>query len=211
MRTLIDGYNVMFAGGLLGQRFGPDGFRKARTRFLNDVAATLTPIEAQFTTIVFDASHPPPDRPASVRHKGMTILYAVKAESADEQIEALIAAHSSPKTLTVVSSDHRVRRAATRRRAKVMSADDYWSYMDRRKSRKPMPTPPEPAPRDRERPEAPSSAEAAFWMAEFGDLAASDELREVSRGDVAFPTDEEIARIAREVAAEAPVRRLRPR
>jgi predicted RNA-binding protein with PIN domain len=211
MRTLIDGYNVMFAGGLMGQRFGPDVFRKVRNRFLNDVAAALNPIEAQYTTIVFDASQPPPDRPSSIRHKGMTIVYAVEAESADEQIEILVAGHSSPKTLTVVSSDHRVQRAATRRRAKVMSADDYWNQMDSRKNRKPIPPLKlaNPDASDPDRPGAPSAMEAAYWMAEFRDLADSDEVRAVSRGDLAFPTDDEIARIAREVAAEAPVRRLR--
>jgi predicted RNA-binding protein with PIN domain len=210
MKTLIDGYNVMFAGGLMGQRFGPDGFRKVRNRFLNDVSAAITPVEAHLTTIVFDASQPPPDRPASIRHKGMTILYAVDAESADERIESLVAAHSSPKTLTVVSSDHRVQRAATRRKAKVMTADDYWTLMDSRKHRKQgRIEPARPDAESPERPDAPSAMEAAFWMAEFRELAASDEIREVSRGDVAFPTDEELARIAREVASEAPVRRLR--
>ena len=55
MRTLIDGYNVMFAAGLMARRFGPDGFRKVRQRFLNDLAATLDPVEAHLTTVVFDA------------------------------------------------------------------------------------------------------------------------------------------------------------
>ena len=212
MRTLIDGYNVMFAGGLMGQRFGPDGFRKVRNRFLNDVAAAFTPVECHLTTIVFDASQPLPDRPDSIRHKGMTILYAVDAESADECIETLVAAHSSPKTLTVVSSDHRIQRAATRRRAKVMSADDYWMLMDQRKARKPLrvfSTDLESETLEPERPDAPSPLESAYWMAEFRDLVDSDEVRDVSRGDVAFPTDDELARIAREVAAEPTVRRLR--
>src|SRR5437868_5098367 len=34
MRTLIDGYNVMYALGLLEKRVGPERFRKARARFL---------------------------------------------------------------------------------------------------------------------------------------------------------------------------------
>ena len=218
MRTLIDGYNVMFAGGLMGERFGPDRFRKVRHRFLNDVAAAFSPVECRATMIVFDATHPPPDRPDSTSHKGMTILFAVRAESADEQIEALVAAHSSPKTLTVVSSDHRVRRAALRRRAQVMSADEYLTLMDDRKRRRPIgltrpAVAPAPAPAPDsdadERPGAPSPLESAYWMAEFRDLAASEEGRAIGRGDAAFPTDDELARIAREVAAEGPVRRLR--
>lgn len=213
MRTLIDGYNVMFAGGLMGGKLGPDQFRKVRNRFLNEVAAAFDPIECHETTVVFDASNPPPDRSPSARHKGMSILYAVDASSADEQIETLVSAHSSPKTLTVVSSDHWVRRVATRRRARVMSADEFWTLMDERKRRRPGLTraqgaPPEPAEAP-ERPDAPSPLEAAFWMAEFRELAESDEARRIGRGDEAFPTDAELARIAREVAAEGPVRRLR--
>ncbi len=195
MRTLIDGYNLMYAGGLLGQKFGPEGFRKARHRFLNDLVATLEPVEAHLTTVVFDASAAPPDVSASTRLKGMTILYAVDVESADDRIEDLIAHHSSPKTLTVVSSDNRIRRAAVRRKARVMSADEYWCQMDARKERRPVP----PAP---DRPGPPSTAEAAFWLDEFRDLAESDEAREAFARDPIFPSDEEIAKIQREVDDE---------
>src|SRR5438093_12747477 len=109
MRTLIDGYNLMHAVGLLGRRFGPDGFRRARLRFLNDLAAALGPVEAHQTTIVFDAAAPPEHAPRESTHKGLTVLFAVGDENADERIELLIAQHSAPKSLTVVSSAHRVR------------------------------------------------------------------------------------------------------
>ena len=38
MRTLIDGYNLMFADGLPAKRPGTDAFRKARQRFLDKLA-----------------------------------------------------------------------------------------------------------------------------------------------------------------------------
>ncbi len=198
MRTLIDGYNLMFAGGLVGRKLGSDGFRKVRQRFLNDLSARLDPVEAHLTTVVFDAVDAPLNLASSTRHKGLTVLYAVEHESADERIEELILQHSSPKSLTVVSSDHRIQKAATRRRAKVMSADDYWCRMDARKERREAPAPPE----DRARAEGPSAREAAYWLEEFGDLVESEEIREVFRGDPSFPTDEELARIAREVDEE---------
>jgi len=198
MRTLIDGYNLMFAGGLLGRRLGPDGFRKVRHRFLNDLAATLDPVEAHLTTVVFDAKTSPPDVPSSTRHKGLTVLFAVDVETADDRIEALIARHSSPKTLTVVSSDHRIQKAATRRRARVVSADDYWTRMDALKGRRPKPPEPEEPPR----PETTSAREAAYWLEEFRDVAESDEAREAFARDPIFPSDEEIARIEREVEEE---------
>ncbi len=43
MRLLIDGYNVMFAQGLVGKRYGIDHFRKARTHFLNKLADAAGP------------------------------------------------------------------------------------------------------------------------------------------------------------------------
>src|SRR5207302_1583757 len=112
MRILIDGYNLMYALGLPGKRHGPDGFRKVRTRFLNDLAAALGAVAAHQTTVVFDASHSPVHLPRESIYKGMTIVYAVDDDSADERIEQLIAAHSAPKLLTVVSTDHRIRQAA---------------------------------------------------------------------------------------------------
>ena len=133
MRTLIDGYNLMFALGLLGKRHGPDGFRKVRTRFLNDLATALGAVSSHQTTIVFDASDPPGHLPRESTYKGMTIVFAVDDESADERIERLIAAHSAPKSLTVVSTDHRIRQAANRRRARALTADVFWQELETRK------------------------------------------------------------------------------
>src|SRR4051794_37850945 len=137
MRTLIDGYNLMYALGHMEKRFGPDGFRKARTRFLNDLAAMLGPVAAHQTTVVFDASHPPGHLPRESTFKGLSVVFAVDDESADARIERLIAAQPSPKTLTVVSSDHRIRQAATRRKARALTAEAFWDEIDTPRHRKP--------------------------------------------------------------------------
>ena len=134
MRYLIDGYNVMYAGGLLdGKRLGSDGFRQARTRFLNDLADALGPVDAHQTTVVFDAAAAPEGFANETQHKGLSVVYAVDDENADARIERLIAAHASPRTLAVVSSDHRIRQAATRRKALAVTADDFWVELDARK------------------------------------------------------------------------------
>ncbi|WP_435007147.1 NYN domain-containing protein [Tundrisphaera lichenicola] len=198
MRTLIDGYNLMYAGGLLGPRLGPDRFRKVRNRFLNDLASWLDPVEAHLTTVVFDAVEAPLNLPQATRHKGLAVLYAIENESADERIEELISQHNSPKSLTVVSSDHRIQKAASRKRAKVLSADDYWVRLDQLKGTRRLATKPEKPIRA----EIPSAEEAEFWLEEFRDLVESEEVREAFKGDPAFPTDEELARIAREVEDE---------
>ena len=201
MRTLIDGYNLMYAGGLLGRKFGPDGFRQVRHRFLNDLAATLDPTEAHLTTVVFDASAPPPDRASVTHHKGITVLFAVDVDDADTRIEELIAHHSSPKTLTVVSSDHRIMKAALRRRSKVMTADAFWTEMDTRKARKLRPIA-SPTLEPIAKTSAPTELEAAYWVAEFADVVESDDARELLERDPCFPSDADLARIAREVDAE---------
>src|SRR3954465_5533660 len=126
----------MFAGSLPGRRLGPDGLRKVRDRFLSHLAAAFGAIEAHQTTVVFDAAAPPDRAPREARHKGLTVVFAVDDEDADERIEHLIAPHSAPKGLTVVSSDPRLRQAATRRKARAVTSEDYWSELEARRSRR---------------------------------------------------------------------------
>lgn len=201
MRWLLDGYNVMYARGLLGNApLGPDAFRKARTRFLNDLAAAVGPFEALETTVVFDASINPPDRPDRVTHKGITVVYAVGDESADARIERLIAEHPAPKSLTVVSTDQRLRKAAARRKARTLSADEFLSQIE--SPRKPASPPPAPKSLP---PSAPTltPAEAAYWLNEFREIEADEQTRSGLGGDLGIPTDAEIAEIEREVERES--------
>ena len=123
MRWLIDGYNVMHAGGRLGPKLGREGFRRARRRFLDELAAALGPDVAGQTTVVFDASVPPGRLPLDANYRGLGVLFALGDENADARIEQLIAEHSNPKTLTVVSSDRRIRQAAARRRTRSLTAE----------------------------------------------------------------------------------------
>ena len=130
MRWLIDGYNVMHAGGRLGPKLGREGFRRARRRFLDELAQALGPLIAAETTVVFDASVPPGDFPPVSTYRGLTVLFALGDENADARIEQLITEHSNPKTLTVVSSDNRIRLAASRRRARSLTAEKFWELID---------------------------------------------------------------------------------
>lgn len=200
MRLLIDGYNLMYAFGLLGRRLGPDGLRKVRHRFLNDLADALGPVDAHQTTVVFDASSAPAGAPSESSHKGLTVIFAVGEESADDRIERLIARHSAPRSLTVVSSDHRIQQAAARRKATGVSTDDFWTQLEARKrgKRGAEPSPPEEPNRD-----APiSGKEAAFWLEEFRELAEEPAIREELARDPSQLSDEQIAQIEREVERE---------
>jgi predicted RNA-binding protein with PIN domain len=131
MQWLIDGYNVMHAAGWLGARLGREAFRRTRRRFLDELAACFAPEDAEQITVVFDATAPPGDLPVDGIYRGMRVVFAVGDEDADARIEQMIAQHSHPKALTVVSSDRRIRQAAARRKAKELTARAFWDMIDR--------------------------------------------------------------------------------
>lgn len=201
MRFLIDGYNLMYAFGLLGRRLGPDGLRKVRHRFLNDLAETLGAVDAHQTTIVFDASSAPPNAPSESSHKGLTIIFAIGDESADDRIERLIAQHSAPKSLTVVSSDHRIQQAASRRKATAVSTDAFWTQLEARKH--PAREDKRPVNETRERDAPVSPQESAFWLEKFRDLADEPTIRKELARDPSELSDDQIAEIEREVERES--------
>ncbi|GIW87129.1 MAG: hypothetical protein KatS3mg108_1453 [Isosphaeraceae bacterium] len=199
MHYLIDGYNLMHAKGLLSPRLRPAALRRNRQQFLDAVVEALGPFAATRTTVVFDAAHPPAGRPDVSHYKGIRVIYAVGDESADARIEAILADYPTPKGLTVISSDRRVRQAALRRKAKVIDSDSFWTAaLAGPPSPTPSPDPPQP-----ERPQSLSPRETQHWLDIFADAdqpARSQELPG-DRGAWA-PSDAELARIAREVDAE---------
>ena len=190
----------MHAQGLLGKRFGPDGFRKARTRFLNELAEGLGAVDAHLTTVVFDAMTPPRELASRSTHKGISVVYAVSEESADELIERLIAEHSSPKSLTVVSTDNRIRIAASRRKARVYSADDFLEFLHARRRQRDLRTSRIELDLPRERPL--SEAESAYWQEQFRSLEELPEIRAAFENPLGLPSDAEIAEIEREIERE---------
>jgi hypothetical protein len=203
MRILIDGYNLMYARGLLGGKPRPASLRRVRMRFLNELVAALLPVDAHQTTVVFDASLAPPDLPSETTHKGLTILFAVGDENADARIEDLLAHHPTPKSLTVVSSDNRVRQAASRRKAKVLTSEEFLETLDEQQRKPgrlaPLPTQPsEQAMRER----VLSEEERAFWQDTFRPIEADKEVRRAQDDEVTDLTDEGIAEIERELDQE---------
>jgi predicted RNA-binding protein with PIN domain len=205
MHWLIDGYNLMHASGAAGDpKVGPAAFRRRRRRFLNELAADLGVERARETTVVFDANSPPPDFALETSFKGLNLIFALGDENADARIEKLIAAHFSPRSLTVVSSDHRIRRAARRRKARALTADQFLDQLDRwrteRSERRVDATSHRHETTDRDRPV--STEEAAYWLEEFGELDNAAESHPSIAGDAPLLTDAEIARIQREIDGE---------
>ena len=154
--------------------------------------------------MVFDANSPPRDFPLESEHKGLSLIFALGDENADARIEQLIAQHSAPKSLTVVSTDRRIRRAAGRRKARAMTAEEFLDLIERPRGQEPRAdaagTGPSARALDRDLPL--SSDEAAFWLEEFGELEDTPEIREAFGTGPAILTDAEIARIQAEIDRE---------
>jgi predicted RNA-binding protein with PIN domain len=134
MPLLIDGYNLLYGAGIVGQGRGPGGLERSRHALIRFVAAGLNDADRATTTIVFDAAGAPPGLPSTIVSEGITIRFARGYADADELLEELVTADHAPRKLTVVSSDHRVQRAAKRRRAKAIDSDVWYEAMLRRRA-----------------------------------------------------------------------------
>ncbi|WP_161602220.1 NYN domain-containing protein [Tautonia marina] len=205
MRLLIDGYNLMHAAGRMNRRFGPDGLRRARLRFLNELAINLGVHQASATTIVFDASSLPLNQAPESVCKGMKVIYAIDDEDADTRIERLIAQDSAPRSLTVVSSDRRIRRAAQRRRAISQSSDDFLDFLENLRSRRAPRVKTEAGGKDVERLRldrlAPEEVDA--WVLEFGEpITSLDQTPQDSTTSSDWWSDLDLEQVAQEVERE---------
>jgi uncharacterized protein len=169
MPLIIDGYNLLHVTGVSGKRGDLQGSREALLRLL---ATTIDAKERPQTTIVFDAADAPPGLPRTVIYDEMTIHYASNYDNADEMIEELIAQHHVPRSLTVVSSDHRIQRAARRRKAPFIDSDVWFAEAMRRRSRERRPPPAAAKPQG-----ALSGDEINYWVEEFAgeSLVAEDD------------------------------------
>ena len=96
--------------------------------------------------------------------------FASGYENADELIEELIRAESAPRRLIVVSSDHRLHRAAKRRKAQAIDSDQWFQQtLDARRERS-RATRGQAA-----KPAAPLAAsEVEYWLAKFSDASPGE-------------------------------------
>jgi len=186
MALIIDGYNLLHASGIFGRHGGPGGFAAARQALLHFLATALPADRLPRTTVVFDAdrSRGPMRR---VVHRGITVLYASEHDDADALIEELIAASDAPRRLVVVSGDHRIQRAARRRRARPVDSDRWYREVLAEHRRRSQATGPATA-----KPATPlSQREIDYWTRTFsaGEEAGADEdaARQGSDDELANP------------------------
>ncbi|MFO0906619.1 MAG: NYN domain-containing protein [Pirellulales bacterium] len=164
MRLLIDGYNLLFASGIVGEVRGARGGESSRLALLDFLAEVVPTAVAARTTIVFDAADAPPGLPAAFKHRGIQVRFARHKQDADALLEDLIEQATDPRQLTVVSSDHRVQRAARRRGATYLDSE-IW-YAERLRERRSRA---QAADASDVKPEGRLSREdVAGWLREFG-------------------------------------------
>jgi len=125
MALIIDGYNLLHATDIFGA--GPHTLESSRHALLDFLCEVLSPKELRDTTIVFDAMFAPPGLPKFLNYHGLMVRFAPTGEEADTLIEEMIEEYYAPRQLTIVSSDHRLHRAARRRKAKAIDSDVWYT------------------------------------------------------------------------------------
>ncbi|MBT4866574.1 MAG: hypothetical protein HON53_15840 [Planctomycetaceae bacterium] len=174
---IIDGYNLMHAAGMARHKYGPGDLERCRKRVLHFLSQHLSAAERARTTVVFDAADAPPGLPRTAVLEQMEILFAPRGGDADTTIEELIEQHSSPRQIRLVSSDHRLQKAARRRRAKFVDSELFVTQLEDRDTKR--------ADSDGRRESTipaqklsgrTSRDEIAEWLEIFGDIPEAAEL-----------------------------------
>jgi predicted RNA-binding protein with PIN domain len=132
VKYLIDGYNLLQATGLFGPSAGHNSLEGSRRALLDFLLEALSPVEQRRTIVVFDAAAAPPGAPALVMHEEITVRFSRRHGTADDLLEEMIDAEPDPRHVTVVSGDHRVQRAARRRRAQFVDSDVWYHELVRK-------------------------------------------------------------------------------
>jgi predicted RNA-binding protein with PIN domain len=173
LSLLIDGYNVVAPTGPSKRFPDPRWLDRQRTLLVGRLREHLPAAVRCRTCVVFDAVDPPRDRPHQFLVEGIEVRFAVGYPEADDLLEELIAAHSVPKKLAVVSSDHRVQAAAKRRGSTPLDSqpwlDDLLDGIVRLSGGIPFVQDGlDRGDRATEKPTETDSADVASWMKEFG-------------------------------------------
>lgn len=169
MSLLIDGYNLLYGVGILGADDGRVGLERSLTAMLNFLAESIAPDLLRKTTVVFDSVAPGFSRVGEYR--GMTVRFAGRGRDADTLLEELLRAEHAPRRLTVVSSDHRIQRAARRRRARAVDSDVWYGELLR--ERRTRETSAQSASGRTAVPQL--SEDVDYWLRQFGGQASLDE------------------------------------
>jgi len=131
MFLIIDGYNLMHAADLGRRSGGPGELEQRRRRLVQQVASRLDEEASSDAVVVFDAVPGSHDQPSPEELSApLRICFSQAGRDADSEIELMLESHSSPRQVLVISSDHRLHKAARRRRAKCMDSEKFWELLE---------------------------------------------------------------------------------
>jgi uncharacterized protein len=164
MALLIDGYNLLHVSDVFAGEGAGTELHRSRLALLDFLATSIDPRVRNQTTIVFDAAGAPPGLPRAMTHEGMTIHFARRHSDADEMIEELLEQYAAPRELLVVSSDHRVQRAARRRGAKFSDSEQWYAELRAARIQRP-----DTDKTSTDLDDQATSEEIAYWIDEFAD------------------------------------------
>lgn len=126
---IIDGYNLMHAAGLARRNYARGELARCR-RQLNQLLVTHLDADVLArATVVYDAFDSPSNANRQHQQAGLAIQFAPKGADADSEIEQLLNGHSAPRQVMVVSSDHRLHKAAKRRKARCVDSEDFLTAL----------------------------------------------------------------------------------
>jgi predicted RNA-binding protein with PIN domain len=154
MALIVDAYNVLHCSHVLPERYALVSARGLcwmldRSAYRGRIA------------VVCDGA-PKPTENTELDIGRVELIYSGPNTDADTVIERLIEADTGPRDLLVVSNDHRIQRAARRRRAHVLGSEQFLRRLGRTMQRLDRTdTPPGP-----EKPAGTADPEA--WMRLFG-------------------------------------------
>lgn len=172
---LIDGYNLLHAAGLARVRYAPGDLERLRHRLLAMLAEKLTPPERMRCTVVFDAQDAPYASSRDMRVHDIAVLFAAPGGDADTLIEDLLQTHPAAKQVLMISSDHRLHKAARRRGATPMDSDPFWDQLRQSPDQRKSFAPPPPAVSAT----SATKPDVAAWLKEFGDVSVQEIAEEV--------------------------------
>lgn len=157
MPVLIDGNNLLFAARDADPERPPS--RSTLCLRLGQWARRT----GERVVLVFDGPAPAKSLARQISDPDVVVSFSGGGVTADEVLTRAIAAHSAPRRLLVVSSDHEVAGAGRRRRARTARADVFWRQVQRDLTR-----PPRRNLEAREKQRGLSAEDAQRWLSEFG-------------------------------------------
>lgn len=193
--VIIDGYNLMHAVGIARQTYGPGDLERCRHQLLLWLKEHIADQKQSNVTVVFDAIDSPKPGSTVEYFDQIEVRFPNRGIEADAVIEWMVAKHSAPKQVLVVSSDHRLHKAARRRRSQVIDSEDFARMMSHETTRSTSnAAAPEVA-----KPNPQSVEERNEWLDVFGDISVSEIANEEQGGF----TEQESANEARKSTENA--------